>query len=296
MTDIALPHVTRPAFFTGERLLPETLADTFAVPMALHELHNRALHGYGIGFGLDVHGARGATAVRVAAGYAIDAAGRDLVLAEPTDVSVPPVSSSPQGADVPFVLVLSATPDAAARVEILGGLCGTSGAVRRSDAPTLRFSPPELVREGLDIVVGSTTVRNCALTSSVSLTGRRSVIPGTRPYVAAGATVLGATEWHPWPSPAAPVGLATTVSTAEAGFGDTPRYQARIEGDRLRNGVLVDGPCLVDQATATSFDLVVILPSGFAFGSGIQVNPSGVYAAGFLDDRQWRVVWLGVEG
>ncbi len=296
MTDIALPTLSRPAFFAGERLLPETLEDAFALPLALHELHNRALHGQGIGFGLDVVAARGATTVTVTPGYAIDAAGRDLVLARPGTVAVPPVSSAPDGGPVPFTLVLSATPDVDARVEILGGVCGSSGAVRRSDAPALRFEAPELVRDGLDVVLAQVAVRNCALVAPWSPAGRRTILPAGRPYVAAGATAPGATGWRAWPDGAAPAGAVATVSTAEAGFGDTPRYEARVEGDRYAGGILVDGPLSVEAATPASFDAVVLLPGGFAVAGGTPVNPAAVHTQGFLDDRGWRIVWMGVEG
>lgn len=295
MTEIALPSLSRPAFFTGERLLPATLEDAFAVPLALHELHNRALHGLGIGFGLDVHGPTGATTVKVTAGYAIDAAGHDLVLAEAEVVGVPPVSAAPDCSPVPFTLVLSATADVDAEVETLAGLCGASGAVHRSDAPTLRFEAPELVRDGLDIVIAQIQVRNCALSQPWSPVGRREVAPAGRPYVAAGASVSGATGWRLWPDSTTPLGVVATISTTDAGFGDTPRYQARVEGARVAGGIVVDGPLSIEAATAASFAAVVLLPTGFALGGGA-LNPPSVLTPGFLDDLGWRVVWIGVEG
>lgn len=296
MTDIALPTVALPAFFTGQRLLAGTLDDAFAAPLALHRLHNRAFHGTGIGLGLEVTGPRGSTSVTVSAGYAIDASGTDLVLAEPLALPVPPISAAPDGAPVPFTLVICTTPEEGAAVDLLGGVCGASGAVRRSDAPTLRFETPERVRDGLDVILGQVRVRNCRLTEHAAPAGRRAILPSGRPYVAGGATAPGATGWRPWPSASATLGAVATVSTAEAGFGDTPHYLARIEGDRFADGILADGPVSVEAPTAASFDLVVTLPSGFAVSGGVALNPPAVRAPGFLDARGWRVVWIGVEG
>jgi hypothetical protein len=296
MNDIPLPALSRPAFFTGQRLLPETLDQAFLVPLSLHELHNRALHGHGIGIGLDLRGERGATVVVVSPGYAIDAGGRDLIVAEPVTVGVPPVSSAPDGTAIPFTLVVSATTDEAARVELSGGVCATSGAVRRDDAPTIRFEVPELVRDGLDVVLAQVTVQNCRLTRRWSPSGRLTILPAGRPQVSCGATEAGGTGWRPWPSAGSAIGAVASVSTAAAGFGDTPRYQARIEGERFANGILVDGPISVESPTPNSFDAVVLLPRGFALAGGVPLNPPGVHADGFLDERGWRVVWIGVEG
>lgn len=308
MTDIALPRVERPAFFTGERLLPDTLDEAFAGPLALHRLHNRALHGWGIAFGLDVTGRQAATTVTVAPGYAIDAAGRDLVLAEPATLGVPPVSQAPDCGPVPFALTIAYTDDTHAEVETREGLCGATGAVRRSDAPTLRFQAEEAVREGLDVVLARVKVRDCRLDEPRRLDGRRAALPAGRPHVAGGATAAQLTGWRRWPDASAPVGVVARVPTAEAGFGDTPRYQARVEGPRTVSAAqsptgrafVVDGTLTIDAATPTGFDAVVLLPTGFSgFGGGAAaglLNPPEAFTDGLLDDLGWRVVWIGVEG
>lgn len=309
MTDIALPRIDRPAFFTGERLFPETLDDAFSGPLALHRLHNRALHGWGIAFGLEVTGPVDATTVTVGAGYAIDAAGRDLVLAQPLALGVPPVSQAPDCGPVRFALTIAFTEDVDAVVETRDGDCGATGAVHRSDAPTIRFQPEGSVRAGLDVVLAHAAVRDCRLAEPLSLEGRRSALPAGRPHVAGGATAAQGTGWKPWPTAGAAVGVAATVSTAAAGFGDVPRYQARVEGQRLvtpaqsPSGTLfvVDGTLMIDGATSSSFDAVVVLPTGVVGAGGgsatpLPLNPPEAYTAGLLDDIGWRVVWIGVEG
>jgi hypothetical protein len=304
MTDLALPRIERPAFFTGQRLLPKTLDDAFEGPLALHWLHNRALHGVGVAFGLDVVGNRGATAVGVSAGYALDGMGRDLVLAEARLVPVPPVSQAPNCSAVEFVLTIGYTDDADATVETLAGLCGATGAVQRSDGPTVRFVPKGDERAGLDIVLASVKVRNCKLDDARSLAGRLSALPAGRPYVAGGESGTYFTAWRAWPDDQSPAGVVASVSTADAGFGDPPRYEARLDGPRVVSAAqspsgqafVLDGPLVVDNVTAQGFDAIVLLPQGFLAGAGGRLNPADVYTQDFLLDLGWQVVWIGVEG
>jgi hypothetical protein len=304
MTDLALPRIERPAFFTGQRLLPETLDDAFGGPLALHWLHNRALHGVGVAFGLDVVGKRGVSVVEVSAGYALDGMGRDLVLAEGCSVPVPPVSQAPNCSAVEFVLTIGYTDDADATVETLAGLCGATGAVHRSDDPTVRFLPKGDERKGIDIVLASVKVRNCKLDEARSLAGRLSALPAGRPYVAGGESGRYFTSWRAWPDDQAPMGVVASVSTADAGFGDPPRYEARVDGPRVVSAAqspngqafVVDGPLVIDNVTEKGFDAIVLLPQGFLAGAGGTLNPADVYAQNLLLDLGWQVVWIGVEG
>jgi hypothetical protein len=306
VTDVVLPNVPRPTYFDGERLLAETLDEAFAGPIELHRLHNRALHGWGIAFGLDVVGERCAKALSVGPGYAIDCAGRDLILPETVEIAVPPVAAAPDCSPVPFVLAIAYTNDEDAEVEVRSGVCGTSGAVRRSDLPVVQFVPPESVRVGLDVLLATVRVQNCALVERRRVDARRAALPAGRPTVAAGSTGTGTTTWRRWPSSGAQAGVMTTVVTAAAGFGNRPRYLARLEGPRsvtsaqspTGKALVVDGTLSVQAATATSFEAVVLLPKGFT-GTGshaLPINPPQVLVPAFLTKLGWRVVWVGVEG
>jgi hypothetical protein len=301
MTDVALPHVERHAFFTGERLFAETLDGAFAAPLELHRLHNRALHGWGVALGLEVHARRGARRVTVTAGYALDRAGRDLVLLAAAELEVPPVAAGPDRQPAPFALTIAFTDDADAEVESRGGACGTSGAVRRSDAPTLAFQAVGDVREGLDVVLAQVRVLDCALAGPPTHERRRSALGLARPYVSAGATPIGGTGWRPWPDDTQPAGMACHVDTSPAAFGDTPRYQARIEGPRAITfpfAGVVDGSLSVADPTPVGFEAIVVLPQGLTAeptGAPLTINPDDVFADGFLQQLGWRVVWIGVE-
>src|SRR3954466_2133663 len=85
----SIPDLDRVAFFTGQRLEAEDLNDAGAQQRALRWLHNRSLHGWGIGLGFAVSGNKGDRQVRIGTGYAIDCLGREIILAEVTTKPVP---------------------------------------------------------------------------------------------------------------------------------------------------------------------------------------------------------------
>ena len=306
--DLQLPHVHRPGFFAGELLHATELDELVTVERSLRWLHNRALHGWGLALGLEPAGPRGATQVSVARGYAIDAAGRDLVLEEPVTLAVPPVAAGADGKPVTYMLVLAYTDDEEAIVELREGECDTAGAVRRSDAPMVAWRLPQDVREGLDLVLAAASVINCSLAEElVTQAVRRSLGIVPSPYVVSGNAQV---TWRLWPDSSAPAGVVATVDTSEAGFGDTPVYHARLEGLREVSGsgvvsglFVLDGHPRVERAGILSFDVVVPLPEGelpAAGGGTVPVNPAAAVAdAGLLNlvdsALSWRVVWIGVE-
>lgn len=85
-TDPACPPLRRPSYFTGQLL---TAAD-FQAEQDYHrqarQRHNRTLHGAGIvdGLGVVCSGAR----VRVAAGLALDCAGREICVPAETELTL----------------------------------------------------------------------------------------------------------------------------------------------------------------------------------------------------------------
>ncbi len=260
-----LPLVDRPAFFDGQRL---TAADLGAV-QAFHEahrwLHNRALHSWGIVVGYEVAGARGDREVRVEPGFALDCRGRELILAERQTLEVPAVAAGPGGGAARYYLTVTYAEDAALTPETREGVCGARGAVRRPEATVLRWrnlDETDSFERGIDIVLCAIEVRNCQLAAPVSGSERRDALPATQPYVAAGETEAGKTEWRLWPA-TNPVGVATRVLTTSAGFQNVPRYQAHVMGKRvLADGRVVDGYAQVAQPSAEGFELRMILPAG----------------------------------
>jgi|SRR5579884_756016 len=276
MSDLNIPILERPAFFDGQRLTAADLAFVQQFHQGLRWLHNRSLHNWGIAIGFAVSGSRGDKSVQVQAGYALDCLGRELISDQTLTLAIPAVSGDSVGNPMTYFLTASYADDASLTPETRLGVCGTSGAVRRPEAPIIRWQDPNdtaassQFRRGLDIILASVQVQNCQLAKDISAAERRDAIPAQQPYVFAGQTDIDNTVWKPWPD-SAPVGIVTTVSTVNAGFRTTPRYQANVVGERLvtsfqGQSFVVDGYAQVAQMTASSFDLRVVLPAGATVG------------------------------
>jgi hypothetical protein len=287
MTSSPIPHVERPAFFDGQRLTADDLTAAASYARSMRQLHNRALHGWGVVAGLGVSGARGERFVRLDGGFALDCAGRELLLTSAQELAVPPVA-----AEGHWFLAVSAVPEDELPAEKRAGTCETEGAVRLLDAPLVRWLSASgkngaRLRPGLDVVLAAATVANCRLARDLDLDARQELAP-EQPYVAAGATAPSGTAWRRWPASGKQHGVMTEVSTAEAGFRSTPSYQARVAGSRQKGNLVIDGPAHVEHASATSFDFCVDLR---------QAGEQAIKAADpqTLRNAGWHVVWMGVE-
>jgi hypothetical protein len=280
----------------------------------LRWLHNRSLHNWGIAVGFNVSGARGGSEVTVTPGYALDCVGHDLLLSLPTTLAVPAVSGAAAGGPMTYYLTASYIEDADLPTsETREGECKPSGAVRRVEAPLIRWQDPRSIigtsawRRGRDIVLASVKVLDCTLVSAPSLADRRSARPETQPFVAAGSSVPDATIWTTFTDPAGIAGIQTIVDTSNAGFQSTPLYTAQIVGTRVlavkvgtTPGQLIDGLGSVSSPTATSFVFRLALPRNLRVGS-YDLNKDAVVTDKKTLDKlrttlKWSVSWMGVEG
>jgi hypothetical protein len=311
--DTIIPDLARPAFFDGQRLTADDLSAVQSLSAQLRSLHNRALHTWGIGFGLQATGQRGDRFALVMPGYGLDSIGRDLALAEATRLPVPAVAGAPAGGPAVYYLTASYAEDADLPVEeTRDGVCAPGGAVRRPEAPRLRWQDPldtdpaSRYRRGLDVILATAKVQNCQLAASLSPSERRDARPAQQPYVAAGASTPGATEWRLWPRDDAPAGVETTVDTSAAGFGSIPRYQAQLAGRRelsppteAARGRIFEGFVSVEVPTRSSFVLRVAMPRNLLAGR-YEINPEELLRPELPRTLQrrlgWHVVWTGVEG
>jgi hypothetical protein len=306
MSNLNIPTLERPAFFNGQRLTAADLADVQMYHRELRWQHNRTMHNWGIVLGCAVAGARGERAVQVQPGYALDCIGRELILSRTAAMPIPAVAGAAGGGPATYYLTIRYAEDEDLTPEMRTGLCGSEGAVRRPEEPLMRWrDPDDGFEHGVDIVLASIQVKNCQLYTDVSAAERRDAIPAKQPYVAAGQSAASNTAWRLWPNDDTPVGVATTVITASAGFQATPRYQAHIRGQRLvvDDGSItfvVDGYAQVIAPSPTTFELVVILPQGVVAGNIMLNPPQIVFTHEFTDtlreELAWRVVWMGVEG
>jgi hypothetical protein len=308
----SIPVLERPAFFDGQRLTAADLSAVQSNHRELRWLHNRALHNWGIAFGYEVSGKRGERSVSLKPGYALDCEGRDLILSETREEAIPAVTGPKT-----YYLTASYAEDEDLTPTTRQGLCDTSGAVRRPEEPIIQWKDPNSsdYDHGLDIVLASIEVENCQLKADVSSTERRDAVPAQQPYVAAGQTAAGETEWELWETSADAdgntqvVGVKATVSTTSAGFRTTPRYMAHITGPRVLEVIrdnepvtfVADGYTDIDQATPFSFEIRMAMPQ--ALIGDIFMNPNLVLTKEFVDRLKqtgddgfgWTVVWLGVE-
>ncbi len=305
-------NLERLVFLNGQRL---TAADLTAVQETNQEmrwLHNRSLHNWGIGTGMAVSGEKGAREVSVAPGYALDARGREIVLAEAATLPVPPLSGVNGGPAIQDLTISYPADDEVEVSETRAGVCLPGGAVRLSELPRIRWLDPSRVRTGFDLVLARVNIRNCQIDAPLSLIQRRNARPPLQPVVACGHTPQRATVWTPWQDPlfgaGITLGFQTTVDTSGARFHTTPGYQARLAGKRacpvqpeigLTNPFLVDGFPTVDAPRPDRFTFRVFMPRG-------QVRRLILNPTTFLDDPdapkilsetlEWHVVWVGVEG
>jgi hypothetical protein len=298
----------RPDFFPGQRLGAADFDAVATWQRELRWLHNRALHGWGIVSGLVVTGARRAREVTVTPGFGLDCEGREVILPDPAVLQVPPVASAVDGSARRYFLTASWQSDDALRVvESREGECLPGGATRRAETALLRFldplvlMPPERrYRPGLDLILATVDVRDCALERDAAGEGRRMIEPARRPRIWAGITPALATPWQY--SAAAGRAIEVAVDTSGAGFGVTPTYLIQLVGYREVDGEPVDGWPEVLQASATRFLARVSLPGGLQVG-GRALNPDLLFLparrARTLDQLSrvcsWQISWVGLE-
>jgi hypothetical protein len=313
-TDADIPKLERVTFFDGQRLSAEDLSTVQAYHQELRWLHNRSLHTWGIGLGLDATGNKGDRQVGVAPGYGVDTLGREIVLTESQVIPVPPVAAASGGGEAVYHLTVSYLGDADLEpTATRQGVCKPGGAVRLPERPKFAWKEPASIQRGYDLVLAQIWVLNCQLNRPVSLAVRRQAQPSQQPYIAAGQTVPGETAWSLWQivstaGQATTLGVQTTVDTSGARFRLTPRYLARIQGDRYLpataagpnapQGLLVDGFTSVTDPKAFSFTLRIFLPLDLDV-RGVPLNPDSI-VTGLVDlvqnQLKWHVVWMGVEG
>jgi hypothetical protein len=299
-----------PHFFPGQRLFASDLQDLHAFNREMRWLHNASLHQAGIGNGFAVTGRKGERAVGIGAGYAIDAKGREIVLTQPVESPVPPVSGE-DGESVFYDLAI-AYPDAEQleEAETREGICLPRGAVRLREEPQLcwiRLEADELgnlravndrlkiaVESGMAIVLARAELRNCQLERDISIAERRSARLATHPRIAAG--VVESPDWTTNPAGDEAVVMRATIDTRQGRFSSTPTYWARVDGSHLVTMTASSGQTTLPLAAIVQ--IVEPGPEGFQVLVVVLV-PSDVNAATKKAIAavlaSWKVVWLGVE-
>lgn len=301
-----VPLLERIEFLDGQQLTAEDLTALDDSNTQLRWLHARSLHSWGIGIGFDVQGNRGDSSIAIGPGYAVDCLGREVILTSERAKTVPAVPGQIDGTEATYYLIAAYLGDADQAVaEKRPGVCVPGGTVRLTEEPLLAWRLPNELREGQDLILARASILNCQLSRPLSLAERRYARPSQQPYIGAGQTVAGNTNWQVWlDSKNQAIGVFTTVDTSSALFRTIPTYMAHIVGERIVVGlpgpiVLVAFASVVD-ATPDGFTIQVLLPR---FGQAApNVNPPKLLQSGgagilsVIKQLNWHVVWMGTEG
>lgn len=300
-TTVEVPDVERVTFFSGQRLTASDLTALERRQRELRWLHNRSLHSWGVASGFSVSGRRGDTVVTVEPGYGTDERGREILLDASQTLDVPAVAAA-GGGEAVYYLVAAYVGDAQQdTLETREGICHPGGAVRVSDDPLLAWRKHKDVDEGIHLVLARAWVRNCRLSRDVDTKVRRVARFSAHPYVAAGQTPAGSTEWQAWTVDGQMVGVFTSVSTVGARFHGLPRYVFELAGRRYLEAS--PGPLLampfagLADTSADGFTLRVLLPKV----GGTLINPAALRKANSTpqlvrEQLRWHVQWMGIEG
>jgi hypothetical protein len=296
-TDI--PELLRIQFFNGQRLTAADLTELQRANRELRWLHNRSLHGWGIGIGYGVAGERGDSAVTVAPGYAVDCMGRELILTGTVVMTVPAVAAASDGSPAVFYLTATYKEDPAQGVaEERPGVCLPGGTVRLTEGPLIAWREQKDITDGIDIILAQATVANCQLDSPLNLAVRRAARPSQQPYIAAGQTLPSATVWSMKFEAGIAVGITTRVDTTQARFQATPVYFAHVMGARTLN--TAQGPqfaatlVAISQPSPGGFSCDVYLPAGASATGSVYLDANEIQP--LLNTLPWSVVWVGIEG
>jgi hypothetical protein len=296
---IDIPEIERITFFPGQRLTADDLTDLGATNRELRWLHNRSLHPWGIGIGLEVSGEKGATSVTVQEGYAVDRLGRELVLTSVRTLPIPAVPGSSTGGAALFYLVANYVVDARqSTLETRSGVCRAGGAVRLSDEPAIEWRTSATLIDGIDIILCSIQVKNCVLWARVSSAPRRYIRPQHQAYIAGGQTLASTTKWQPLIAGGSVLGQFVQVDTSAANFRSTPQYLVNVLGARARAVPLLiaAGVTEIHSPDRAGFTLQVLFP---ALAGSPGLNPpelrDAVAGPKTLNALGWCVSWVGME-
>jgi hypothetical protein len=292
-----IPNLERIAFFHGQRLTARDLTEVQRSHRELRWLHNRSLHAWGIGTGFAVKGERGGSVVDVAPGFGVDCRGREIISTESQDVTVPAVAGDANGGEAIYYLVAVYQDDKDQSIaERRPVVCLPEGTVRLMEEPRIEWRTPEKLTEGMELILAQAWIQHCQLSRPLSFSARRYARPSEQPYIAAGQTVQGNTDWVVWTVGGQTIGVFTEVDTSTARFRTRPHYSAHIVGDRHLLSDSGDILFLVSAITA----VVDATQTGFTVQVLVRIEPSSNNNTNLAEvvnkSLKWHVVWMGTEG
>jgi len=300
MSAAGIPDLKRIEFFAGQRLTAQDMTDVQDANRELRWLHNRSLHGWGIGIGYGVIGETGDTKVTVDPGYAIDCLGHELILGDTVTMTVPATagqSTATGVAPVTYYLTITYLDDSGqSTLESRPGVCLPGGTVRLTESPLIEWRQFKDIRDGINVILAEAAVLNCQLNAPLGLDVRRSAKPAQQPYINAGQVTPDAVVWTPIVG-----GIRAHVDTSAAQFQATPAYFMHVMGFRFislgppgspPNVFLLTVPTVTNPAP-DGFNCDIVL---LVMVNNIVVALDPTVIPQVINAIQWTIVWMGVEG
>ncbi len=296
-TATGIPDLKRIEFFNGQRLTAQDMTAVQSANRELRWLHNRSLHGWGIGIGYGVAGETGDTSVTIAPGYAIDCLGRELILTSPVTMTIPAVAGISAGGSTltaaTYFLTASYLDDTGqSTAESRPGVCLPGGTVRLTEGPLIQWQEFKDIQDGMNIILAEASILNCQLNAPLGLGVRRPARPPQQPYINAGQVPPGAITWTP-----TVIGIRARVDTSAAQFQATPAYFANVVGSRqiaIGNiNILLVTAVIIDSPAPDGFFCDVLLLQNNPASGVAPLNPALLPATIAL--LQWTIDWMGVE-
>jgi hypothetical protein len=226
-------------YWHGQRLRARDFRDQTAIEAQLRWWHNRALHNaFGVSLGLTVSpvpASGSLTAVRVTCGLAYDCFGRELILQDTREISVP-TAPPPQGnlQVTPMTLLLRYKDSAQfPQRNDLAAVCLPCAGSSFQEEPDFVWQPADRVQVTDGVPLARVNFDNQIAILDQQFTAPLSR-PLARPYLASGATLPEHTVWEPWSievgEQLVQIGAQTKIDTSVAGFTSTPCYFAWLQG------------------------------------------------------------------
>lgn len=290
--DLYIPF-HRVTYRDGQLLAAQDLRDDHRHGLRRYALHTRYLHetwGVALGFELTIEDDE--RTIAIGPGHAVDALGRDILLAKGGKVAVPDVACSER-----LVLTLRYREDAAFhdRRE-LDRVCLSGGLDLKNERPVFSWYRPGEVRFGIEVPLASVIVEGGMIQNGPDLRVRRTTRPLARPHIGRGETEAGRTGWqYNIENTASPdFGLFVNVDTSAAGFTHAPLYFAQVIGDfsNPQRGRTLGA---FGRRAALSLGSQVYIARSSQAGFTLRVGPHAAVDADDAERRRWQVVWIGIE-
>jgi hypothetical protein len=276
-------------YWQDQMLRSRDFRDQLAVDAQLRWWHNRAMHrAFGIVFGFTTSKSGTQQIVNIDSGLAYDWFGREIILRKRQRESIPTLKE-------PMTLLVCYQGTASNRE--VKQVCPPGSCHALEEKPKFVWKPASRVepQDGVPLLTLSTRDWR-------TYTRRARAL--SRPRIASGATIAGATQWEFWSLPfiyrsRTLIAFQVTIDTSAAGFTEVPHYFAWLQGelsnlDAKENilGVHFDH---IDDVTRSSFtfrfvSLIVDLSRVRHFQ---QLRRQA--AVNFLQKRKFYVSWLGIQ-